>query len=103
MTEPMGANQVPSEARRWWVYLIVNPNGRSYVGVTFDISPARRLAEHNSAGPRAARSTRGQGPWVIAYAEIALSRGTALSQEWHLKRDRARRRRLSQDYLATQT
>jgi putative endonuclease len=65
--------------RRWWVYLIINTAGRSYVGVTFDASPARRLAEHNGAGPSAARSTRGRGPWSLAYAEEARDRAAALS------------------------
>lgn len=90
------------EPRRWWVYLIVNAKGRSYVGVTFDVSAARRLAEHNSAGPKAARSTRGQGPWALAHAESADDRASALSREWHLKRDRTERRRLCRDYHATQ-
>ncbi len=94
---------IATEPRRWWVYLIVNEKGRSYVGVTFDISPARRLAEHNSAGPKAARSTRSQGPWVLIHAEPADDRGSALSREWHLKRDRVVRRRLAQDYRAAQS
>jgi len=103
MSEPMDPDPVPGAARHWWVYLIINTKGRSYVGVTFDVSPARRLAEHNGAGAKAARSTRGQGPWAIAHAEIAPTRAAALSLEWRLKRDRSRRQRLRQDYLATQS
>lgn len=90
------------ETQRWWVYLIVNTKGRSYVGVTFDVTPARRLAEHNGGGPKAARSTRGRGPWALAYAEAAEDRAAAQSREWHLKRDRRRRRRLGDGYAAAQ-
>lgn len=94
---------VTAEARRWWVYLIINAKGRSYVGVTFDVNPERRLGEHNGTSAKAARSTRGQGPWALAYAEAAEDRATALSREWHLKRDRGLRRRLGQNFTAAQT
>ena len=92
-----------SETRRWWVYLIVNAKGRSYVGVTCDISPERRLGEHNGTGPKAARSTRGQGPWALAHAEEAANRAAALSREWHLKLVRGMRRRLGQQYCSAQS
>ena len=62
---------------------------RTYVGWTTDLE--RRLARHNEGV--GARSTRGR-VWGLLYAERYASRGEAMSREWHLKRDRAFRKRL---------
>jgi putative endonuclease len=64
---------------------------RTYVGWTNDLE--RRLARHNAG--TGARSTRGR-VWMLLYAERHESREQAMSREWHLKRDRAFRRRLTQ-------
>jgi putative endonuclease len=61
---------------------------RTYVGWTTDI--AQRLARHNAG--KGARSTRGR-VWVLLHAERFASRADAMSREWHLKRDRAFRKR----------
>lgn len=87
MTEPVA--QSPAQ---WWVYLIVNPKGHTYVGATLGPSADRRVAEHNSGLSRAAKATRGQGPWTLAHAEPAPDKHAALSREWHLKQDRKARR-----------
>lgn len=63
---------------------------RTYVGWTTDLD--RRLAEHNSGG--GARFTRGN-KWSLLYAERHISRHEAMSREWHLKRDREFRKRIS--------
>ncbi len=63
---------------------------KTYVGWTNDLD--RRLARHNSG--KGARSTRGRF-WALLYVEAHATRGEAMSREWHLKRDRALRRRLS--------
>ena len=63
---------------------------RTYVGWTIDLD--RRLAEHNSG--IGARSTRGR-VWCLIYAERLPSRIEAMRREWHLKRDRALRRKLA--------
>lgn len=63
---------------------------RTYVGWTTDLEG--RLAAHNSG--KGARSTRGR-KWDLLYAERHLNRSDAMSREWHLKRDRAFRRRLT--------
>ena len=63
---------------------------RTYVGWTTDLD--RRLAEHNAG--TGARSTRGR-TWRILYAERYLTRGDAMSREWHLKRDRKLRKELA--------
>ena len=62
----------------------------TYVGWTDDV--ARRLAQHNSG--KGARTTRGR-IWVLLYSERCASRRHAMSREWHLKRDRAFRRKLA--------
>ena len=63
---------------------------RTYVGWTTDLD--RRLAEHNAGV--GARFTRGQS-WSLLYSERHHSRSEAMSREWHLKRDRAFRKRVS--------
>jgi putative endonuclease len=63
---------------------------RTYVGWTTDLD--RRLAEHNAGV--GARFTKG-GRWSLLYAERHPSRREAMSREWHLKRDRAFRKRVS--------
>ena len=63
--------------------------GRSYVGWSTDV--AARLETHNSG--KGAKSTRGRR-WRLLYVERYRTRGEAMSREWHLKRDRAFRRRL---------
>ena len=63
----------------------------SYVGWTTDVE--RRLTHHNRG--RGARTTRGRA-WVLLYVERFASRAEAMSREWHLKRDRAFRKRLTE-------
>ena len=63
----------------------------TYVGWTNDVE--RRLAQHNAG--TGARSTRGRS-WVLLHVETFASRNEAMSREWHLKRDRAFRKRLTQ-------
>lgn len=63
---------------------------RTYVGWTNDLE--LRLARHNSG--KGARSTRGRS-WILLYAEKFATRSEAMSREWHLKRDRAFRKKLT--------
>ena len=75
-----------------FVYLLGssgNGGPKTYVGWTNDL--AQRLARHNAG--TGARSTRGR-TWVLLYAEKFQTRSEAMSREWHLKRDRAFRKRL---------
>ncbi|MCC6948506.1 MAG: GIY-YIG nuclease family protein [Bradyrhizobiaceae bacterium] len=65
---------------------------RTYVGWTTDL--ARRLARHNAG--KGARSTRGR-LWTLLYSEQHASRSEAMSREWHLKRDRAFRKKLAKN------
>ena len=63
----------------------------TYVGWTSDV--ARRLKQHNSG--KGARTTRGR-VWVLLHTERCKSKRAAMSREWHLKRDRAFRKKLAQ-------
>ncbi|TNE61700.1 MAG: GIY-YIG nuclease family protein [Alphaproteobacteria bacterium] len=71
---------------------------RTYVGWTNDLE--KRLAAHNAG--TGAKSTRGR-QWLVLYTESFKTRGEAMSREWHLKRDRAFRKRLSDRYLMNET
>jgi len=76
-----------------FVYILgtVTRNGTlTYVGWTHDVP--RRLAQHNAG--KGARFTRGR-VWVLLHSERCASRRHAMSREWHVKRDRALRRRLA--------
>jgi putative endonuclease len=64
----------------------------TYVGWTLDVE--RRLTQHNAG--TGARSTRGRA-WVLIHCERFSSRPEAMSREWHLKRDRAFRKRLADE------
>jgi putative endonuclease len=77
---------------RFFVYVLVSAaksGVRTYVGWTTDLD--RRLDRHNEGV--GARSTRGR-VWGLLYVESYPSRAEAMSREWHLKRDRAFRKRL---------
>jgi putative endonuclease len=64
---------------------------RTYVGWTTDV--ARRLLQHNTG--KGAKFTRGR-VWVLLHSESFRDRRQAMSREWHLKRDRAFRKRLTE-------
>jgi putative endonuclease len=62
----------------------------TYVGWTNDV--ARRLNQHNTG--KGARTTRGR-IWTLLYSESFATRNEAMSREWHLKRERAFRKKLA--------
>jgi len=68
----------------------------TYVGWTNNVE--RRLAQHNAG--TGARSTRGR-VWALLHVETFATRNEAMSREWHLKRDRAFRKRLAQGAAAS--
>jgi putative endonuclease len=69
----------------------------TYVGWSTDV--ARRLNQHNSG--KGARTTRGR-TWVLLHSETFVTRNEAMSREWHLKRERAFRKKLAQSMLSSQ-
>jgi putative endonuclease len=69
----------------------------SYVGWTNDVT--QRLEKHNAG--TGARSTRGR-VWLLLHTEPFKTRNEAMSREWHLKRDRAFRKKLMDKVRAGQ-
>ena len=67
----------------WFVYVLRCGDGTLYTGITTDVP--RRLAEHASGGPKAARYLRGRGPLELAFTARAGDRSRALSLELWLK------------------
>ncbi|WP_203141604.1 GIY-YIG nuclease family protein [Marinobacter mangrovi] len=67
----------------WHLYLVRTRSGALYTGITTDVE--RRFSEHQSGGPRAARSLRGKGPLTLAFAEAIGERTRAARLEYALK------------------
>mgnify|MGYP003941985631 CR=1 FL=1 len=66
------------------VYVLVNPDGETYVGQTSDL--ARRLRQHNDPTCDLTLHTkRHTGPWRLLYSERCETRGTAMQREKQLK------------------
>jgi len=68
----------------WWVYIVSCADTTLYTGMTTDVE--RRVAEHNSASPLAAKYTRARQPVVLVYKEACHSRSTAARREYEIKK-----------------
>jgi putative endonuclease len=68
----------------WHVYVLRSKNGSLYTGVATDVD--RRLAEHEKARGKGAKSLRGRGPLRLAYRRSVGSRALALRVEHGIKR-----------------
>ena len=75
---------LPNRAQNYYVYLVECGDGSLYSGITTDLS--RRMAEHRSGGPAAARYTRLKGVRGLSAAWTAPDRSTASKLEYRLKR-----------------
>ena len=67
----------------WFVYMIRCGVGTLYTGITTDVE--RRLAEHRSQGPKAARYVRGRAPLELVYTCEMGTRSEAAREEWRIK------------------
>lgn len=77
----------------WFVYVLRCGDGSLYTGITTDV--ARRLAEHASGGPKAAKYLRGRGPLSIAFSVRVGGKSAALSAErWFKARNKSRKEEL---------
>ena len=65
------------------VYVIVNPLGRRYIGLSEN--PLFRLEQHNAG---VSRWTRGKGPWEIVWTSDAMSLSDARKLENRLKKQK---------------
>lgn len=78
MTQPSNNAEQP-----WFVYMLRTAKGALYTGVTTDIN--RRVAEHQSGGPKAAKALKGKGPLRLVYQEQAENKVSAMQREYALK------------------
>lgn len=74
----------------WFVYVLRCGDGSLYTGVTTDVD--RRLAEHASGGPRAAKYLRGRGPLSLAFSVHVGGKSAALTAERWIKAQPKRRK-----------
>lgn len=85
---------------QWYVYLLVNENGRSYVGCTTDYT--RRLRQHNGEIKGGARSTRGYTWTLIYHIPAGTTRREAMKLERKIKKGYGYRGRLEKMNAATE-
>jgi putative endonuclease len=76
----------------WSIYFVRCRDGAIYTGIATDV--ARRFAEHEASGSRAARFLRGRGPLTLIASSTVGSRSEALRLEASIKRF-SRRRKLA--------
>lgn len=67
----------------WSVYMLRCVDGTLYTGVAIDVE--RRLEEHQSGGPKAAKYVRGRGPVALVYRREIGTRSEACKEEWRIK------------------
>ena len=74
----------------YFVYVLVNGEGQTYVGQTVDLE--RRIAEHNDRSHRGSlHNKRRAGRWPLVYSEASASRAEAMKRERQLKSGGGRR------------
>ena len=69
--------------KSWYVYMIRCRDDTLYTGATTDVE--RRFAEHQQAGPKAARYLKGRGPLQLILTVHAGDHKTALKLEHRIK------------------
>ena len=67
----------------YWVYVLVNRTGRSYIGLTADLE--RRLADHNAGR---SKWTSKSGPWRRVWQKGPMNLTEARQLENWLKRQK---------------
>ncbi|HUO35721.1 MAG TPA: GIY-YIG nuclease family protein [Candidatus Acidoferrum sp.] len=74
---------------KFYVYILINPAGNTYVGQTSDLE--RRLAQHNDPVCRLTLHTkRRAGLWRLLHFEEFPSRSAAMRREKELKSGKGR-------------
>ena len=67
-------------AEMFYVYIIVNPEGKHYTGIASDIET--RLKKHNS---KSSEWTKSRGPWKLLHEEEFETKNEALYRERVIK------------------
>ena len=70
-------------AEQYWVYVLRNPRGRIYIGLSEDI--ARRVEQHNTG---VSKWTKQRGPWELLWQQGPMTLGDARRLESLLKRQK---------------
>lgn len=68
----------------WSIYILRCGDDSLYTGVATDVT--RRLGEHQSQGPKAAKYVRGRTPLRLVYTREVGTRSEAQKEEWRVKR-----------------
>lgn len=68
-------------AATWWVYMLACADGRTYIGVTLDVTARYRM----HASGKGAKFTRSNPPLSILGAQPCPDKSTALRTEYALK------------------
>lgn len=79
----MDVEIVESDQKRWSVYIIRCADRTLYTGVTLDV--ARRFAEHQAGGAKAARYVRGKRPLTLVFQAEIGPKGEAYRTETAIK------------------
>ncbi len=79
--EATGEGSVKTPA--WHLYIVRCADGSLYTGVSTDVE--RRLREHRTGGPRAARYLRTRTPIDVVFTQCIGDRSAALRAEWAIK------------------
>jgi len=74
---------MPDKPERYQVYVIQNPAGRFYIGLSDAVT--RRLAQHNAG---VSTWTRAKGPWRLVWCSKRLSLSESRKLELTLKRQK---------------
>ena len=74
-----------TDLNKIWVYVLLDRNGRCYIGITRRLR--RRIAEHNAGRTRA---DRGRGPFKLVHKEEFGSYAEARAREKWLKSGQGR-------------
>lgn len=68
---------------QWTLYMIRTHKNSLYTGITTDLK--RRFSEHQSSGPKAAKSLKGKGPLLLVFHQEVGSHSQALRLEYKIK------------------
>ena len=67
----------------WHVYILRCADDTLYTGVAVEVE--KRLAEHQSGGPKSAKYVRGRTPLKLVYARAVGTRSEACREESRIK------------------
>jgi predicted GIY-YIG superfamily endonuclease len=82
-SNPAPATNFLSLAVAYRVYVIQNPDGKFYVGLSDNV--ARRIQQHNFGE---SRWTRGKGPWILIWQSEEMNLSDARKRELLLKKQK---------------